>query len=258
MELWLEIRNAQTGKELKIPFSPRVPDEKIMETYHFSYPIAYFTNEEGKRLLDMPFPPELYFGRLRDRFAYGRWNACLANLFGQCYVNGGHLEKGRKLLVVKAAVGGSGFTKEQWTEGGDCSNKMFHMVKEALKLSNDMRIVAFLWHQGEADAFDLPERSPEVRHAKYVENFGNFVDRVRKAYGHGFPIICGEFTRTWIAKNQIACNAVLTAMQKVVDRDGFAEIVSSEGLIPNGVKIGTTDILHFSRDALHRFGIRYY
>ena len=42
MELWTEIRNAQTGDELKIPFSPRVPDEKIMESYHFSYPIAYF------------------------------------------------------------------------------------------------------------------------------------------------------------------------------------------------------------------------
>ena len=49
MELWTEIRNSQTGNELKIPFSPRVPDEKIMETYHFSYPISYFV--EG---LDIP------------------------------------------------------------------------------------------------------------------------------------------------------------------------------------------------------------
>ena len=58
IELWLEIRNAQMGKELKIPFSPRVPDEKIMETYHFSYPIAYFTDamdlplEDALRIID--------------------------------------------------------------------------------------------------------------------------------------------------------------------------------------------------------------
>lgn len=42
MELWQDIRDGQTGEELRVPFSPRVSDEKIMETYHFSYPIAYF------------------------------------------------------------------------------------------------------------------------------------------------------------------------------------------------------------------------
>ena len=58
MELWSEIRDAQTGKELKIPFSPRVPDEKIMESYHFSYPISYFTEamdlplEDALRIID--------------------------------------------------------------------------------------------------------------------------------------------------------------------------------------------------------------
>lgn len=49
MELWAQIRDAQKGDELRVPFSPRVSDEKIMETYHFSYPIAYFIDE-----MDLP------------------------------------------------------------------------------------------------------------------------------------------------------------------------------------------------------------
>ena len=223
-----------------------------------TYPIAYLTNEEGKRILDMPYPPELELTRLSDRYAYNRWNACLANTFGESYVRSGLLENGRRLLVIKTAVGGTGFIKEQWTDGGVCDVKMYYMIKEAMKLSSDMRIVAFLWHQGEADAFDLPELSAEERRKRYLENFGNFVTRLRAKLGHGFPIICGEFTRTWIAENKVACEAVLDAMREVIGRDGFGDIVSSEGLIPNGEAIGNGDILHFSRDALHKFGRRYF
>lgn len=77
MELWSEIRDSQTGKELKVPFSPRVPDEKIMETYHFSYPIAYFTEamdlpvEDALRIIDSyPFmtkPDGTLYDRMPDR-----------------------------------------------------------------------------------------------------------------------------------------------------------------------------------------------
>ena len=50
MELWEEIRKEQIGDELRVPFSPRVSDEKIMESYHFSYPIAYFVDA-----MDLPY-----------------------------------------------------------------------------------------------------------------------------------------------------------------------------------------------------------
>jgi hypothetical protein len=47
-------------------------------------------------------------------------------------------------------------------------------------------------------------------------------------------------------------------MRKVIDRDGFGDIVSSEGLSQNASALGTTDILHFSRDGLNKFGRRYF
>lgn len=251
------------GQSNAVGFGAGETDDHFTESNNMleikdTYPIAYVTDEEGKKLLDMPYPPTLELTRLSDRFAYGRWNACLANTFGESYVKNGLLKSDRRLLVIKTAVGGTGFIKEQWTDGGVCDKKMYYMIDEALKLSNNMNIVAFLWHQGEADAFDMPELSAEERRTRYLRNFGGFVERIRKKLGHSFPIICGEFTRTWIAENKITCKAVLEAMQEVIKNDGLGEIVSSEGLIPNGQAIGNGDILHFSRDGLHKLGRRYF
>ena len=79
LELWAGFRDAQTGKELKIPFSPGVPDEVIMRTYHFSYPISYmaegldFPMEDALRVIDtytelgMIKPDGTLYDRMPDR-----------------------------------------------------------------------------------------------------------------------------------------------------------------------------------------------
>ena len=54
MEIWQGFREKQTGDTLKIPFAPGVPDERIMEVYHFSYPISYFTEA-----MDLPMEDAL-------------------------------------------------------------------------------------------------------------------------------------------------------------------------------------------------------
>jgi len=79
MELWQKISAGQTGEALMIPFSPGVPDEVIMEKYHFSYPISYFVEamnlptEEALRIvktytdLEMIKPDGSLFDRMPDR-----------------------------------------------------------------------------------------------------------------------------------------------------------------------------------------------
>ena len=208
-------------------------------------------------MLEMPFPPDLYFGRAKERFAYDRLNASLANAFAEDYVKNGLLENGRKLLLVKTAVGGTGFTKKQWTEDSQCRNKMLHMIEEYKKLSSDMRVVAFLWHQGEQDAGDRPDFPNDERQDFYKKEFSDFVTRVRGVLGNDFPIICGEFTPAWIEKNKEACDAVLTAMREVIAADGYGEVVSSKGLTSNNDVTGNGDTIHFSRDGVHSLGRRY-
>lgn len=236
---------------------PFTQSDEILEISD-PYPIKLYTDENGRRMLEMPFPPDLYFGKAKERFAYDRLNACLANAFAEDYVKKGLLKPGRKLLIVKTAVGGTGFTKRQWTEDGQCREKMIYMIGEALKLSGDMRVVAFLWHQGEQDAGDRPEFPAKERHEFYYNEFGEFVKRVRGLLGDDFPIICGEFTPTWMEKNREACDAVLAAMKKVIDTDGYGTIVSSEGAQVNNEAIGNGDVLHFSRNGIHLLGRRYF
>ena len=236
---------------------PFIQSDDILEISD-PYPITLYTAENGRRMLDMPFPPDLYFGRAKERFAYSRLNACLANRFAEDYVKCGHLNPGRKLLIVKTAVGGTGFTKRQWTEDGQCRQKMIHMIGEMKKLSNNMKVVALLWHQGEQDAGDRPEIPANERQEFYFNEFGEFVSRVRGILGNDFPIICGEFTPPWMAKNKESCNAVLTAMKRVLENDGYGTVVSSEGAEVNDEATGNGDILHFSRNGIHLLGRRYF
>ena len=76
--------------------------------------------------------------------------------------------------------------------------------------------------------------------------------------GNEFPIICGEFTQPWMTKNKEACDAVLTAMKRVLENDGYGTVVSSEGAEVNDEATGNGDILHFSRNGIHLLGRRYF
>lgn len=53
-EIWKGFYDAQKGEDLMVPFAPGVPDEVIMKTYHFSYPIAYFVSS-----MDLPMEDAL-------------------------------------------------------------------------------------------------------------------------------------------------------------------------------------------------------
>ena len=229
-----------------------------------TYEMKFVQDENGESRLDLRFPPaegQLYFGIAKELFAYERNNANLANSFAQEYVRRGYLKNGRKLLIVKAAVGGTGFSKGHWNVGtGILNTRLYYLMNEAFKLSDDMRIVAFLWHQGEHDAFENAHFDAKTREKFYEDNFGKFVETLRETYKeHTFPIIAGEFTEYWMNENRTACDAVLRAMGKVLEKDGFGAITSSKGLKSNSEDHeGTSDVLHFSRDALMTFGVRYF
>lgn len=241
--------------------TPFVENPEIFEISD-TYKMQFVQDEDGNSKLDLAFPPlegQLYFGTARELFQYDRYNASLANSFAQEYVKRGYLKPGRKLLIIKTAVGGTGFAKKHWTEGGLCRERMFYLVDEALKLSDDMKIVAFLWHQGEHDAFENADWDSERRYKYHYAELGKFMREVRERYKeHSFPIIAGEFLEGWMADNRIACDAVISAIKDVFSEIGRARLVSSAGLLSNNEANGNGDVLHFSRDGLMKFGIRYF
>lgn len=72
--------------------------------------------------------------------------------FARKYLNAGLLKDGRKLLILRTAVGGTGFLDNHWKMTDDLYLRMMEMTRTALALNKKNRLVGLLWHQGETDA----------------------------------------------------------------------------------------------------------
>ena len=161
-----------------------------------------------------------------------------------------YLEKGRKIIVIRAAIGGSGFKKGQWGLGRQVYEKMLEMIDYATSLNSDNRLIALLWHQGEHDAYEGTD--PEVFKKQLSEMF----EDVRNKYA-ALPIITGDFCRDW-ADRHIDITKPIRERIKAVTEDLGGIFVSSEGLLSNDQATADADIIHFSRDSQIELGKRYF
>ena len=126
----------------------------------------------GKVIVDMVYPTEMVFEKAHERVdANGKKLADFSETFAKYYIDGGYLKKGRKLLIIKTAVGGTGFARKEWGVGSILFERLNLMVDYGLSLNKDNRIVALLWHQGEHDSFENAELNAGDRYAFYRENF---------------------------------------------------------------------------------------
>ena len=185
-----------------------------------------------------------------------------AEPFADKYIEGGFLESGRKVLIIKAAVGGMGFSLKQWGVGNTLHERLCDMIDYALSLNEGNRLVAFLWHQGEHDAFEQAELSANERFDFYYKNLKATVEDVRLRYNvPKLPFIAGEMVDDWAneKENKIAADAVENATKKVCKDVGNAAMVSSEGLLSNAQVIkGSIDNVHFCDKSISELAERYY
>lgn len=171
--------------------------------------------------------------------------------FAQEYADSGLLAKGRKLLIVRAAIGGTGFQKEHWGLGKQLYSKLVEMTDYVLSLNPENKIVAFLWHQGEHDAFE--GNTPE----NYHKQLKNMLLDIRSRYGN-MPFVAGDFCHEWKSKNLAICQPIVDVIKRVVDEIGNAGFVTTNNLLSNNQKIENGDDIHFCREALYMLGKRYF
>ena len=187
-------------------------------------------------------------------------SANIALSFAKEYIKEGRLQAGRKLLIVRAAVGGTGFFKHEWSEDGILFRRMRDMVEKALSMHQENRVVALCWHQGESDAFERPdmENATERRNA-YEAYFEKFILETRKICNNDtLPVMTGGFTQEWSKHFKPQCEAVIAATVAVCKRLGHARFHATEGLLSNNEKTSNGDDIHFCRESLHILGERYY
>ena len=194
-----------------------------------------------------------------------RKNEVLSNFifkFAENYVSDKRLNDGRKLLILCAAVGGTGFIKGQWKTTDCYYLRMMEMIRTALSLNKENRIVGFLWHQGESDVvlngtFD--------GHYNYLKTL---LDSVRDEFNiPEIPFIAGDFVHDWSDKCNASSSPVCEAIRKVCEDYPFGDFVETVGLTSNLQEFKRPthcpealleDDLHFSRKALYELGDRYY
>lgn len=184
----------------------------------------------------------------------------ISETFADLYIQKGYLEKGRKILIVKAAVGGTGFSLRQWGVGNPLHHRLKDMVDYALSLNKSNRLVAFLWHQGEHDAFEQPSLNKEERFAFYYDSFKGMMEDILATYNaKGLPIVAGEMVDSWANQYKDKSQAIEEATVSVLKDLGHGEMASSSGLLSNKDTFPWSgDDIHFSADSIEEFGHRYF
>jgi len=173
--------------------------------------------------------------------------------FAARYIKSGLLESGRKLLIIRAAVGGTGFSDGRWGLRDDLFLRMTDMTKTALELGGENRLAAFLWHQGETDAGN------RASYETHFENLSKLINSVRSSFNsEKLPFIAGDFVHDWKMENISVCEPVIRAIMDVCAAAGSAAFVGTAGLLSNRQKIGIDDNIHFCREALYTLGEEYF
>ena len=222
-----------------------VPDERILY-YTAGTPEAcdYYPNSECTVQIAAERPKE--GGDPEDRL--GDFSLS----FAQKYVEAGLLEADRKLLIVRAAVGGTGFLKHYWQVGDPLYIRMLQMTDRVLALNPENRLMGLLWHQGEHEA--AFHNDPEVYH----QQLKDVVQSVRKHYEKPeLPFICGGFCDEWAQKNQPDSDIIMDVIRSVAAECGGRYIETAD-LRSNNQKFGSGDEIHFCREDLQKLGRRYF
>ena len=224
-----------------------MPNDRIL---YLNDTTAQFAWETGLDESDVQQP--FVIMKARERMVNGISYGDFALSFAESYIQNGLLAPDRKLLIVKAAVGGTAFILKQWGLQNPLHLRLLNMVRFALEKNPENRIVGFLWHQGETDA------DRENTFEQYKQQLIDMLKDIRKNFGEEIPFIAGDFVNDWRSRNHSKCEPVVEAIRQVVQESQNAEFVESTGLLSNAQKIANGDTIHFCREALYELGKRYF
>jgi len=238
--------------ETDIPF---VEDIRIKQLYDRQ--AAAVVTRDGVARLDLSDEYNLLVMSERERVVRKTAFGSIGASFAREYAERGMLSEGREVLIVKCAVGGTGFARREWGIGSPLHRRMIAMIDKALSFP-DSRLVAFLWHQGEHEVVEMPSLSAAEKHKKHKMDLGETFSDIRRRYGNDFPILAAGFCDEWYFENREISDAVISAIAEVLSEDVRGGFVLSSGLLSNSQQNGGEDKIHFSRNSLYLLGKRYF
>ncbi len=229
------------------------------------------SNSEGYGFgsVDTPYTPDgrVWYMNENNTISLGvekvAFNGIQANFglpFAREYINAGYLAEGRKLLILRTAAGGTGFRDHRWGLSDDLYLRMMEMIRTALALNPENRLVALLWHQGENEV------SVNTSFETHYNQLGALLRSVRDTFGvPELPFIAGDFVPQWKEKTIEASTPVSDAMRTLCADCGHGGFAETDGLHSNAQDVevhplgwGNADDIHFSRRSIYELGVRYF
>lgn len=164
----------------------------------------------------------------------------LAESFAEAYANAHGVEVG----LIPCADGGT--RMDQWVPGSLLYDNAVYQARLAMRTST---IAGILWHQGESDSYD-------DRYLTYEHKLEQMLLSLRRELGiEDVPVLLGglgDYLVNYTKSGHDQWPEINRCLKQLADREPRYGYVSAEGLLPN------PDNLHFSAQALHAFGLRYY
>jgi hypothetical protein len=144
--------------------------------------------------------------------------------------------------LIPCAFGGTPLSR--WTKGGDLYENAVRRAKLAIR---DGTLKGTLWHQGESDS-----QHPETANT-YAARLAKMIGDLRTDLNSpGLPFVAGRLGEFYLrAKATSLAGTVDAALQDLPNQVKHTGCASAAGLDHKG------DEVHFSADALRRFGNRY-
>lgn len=231
-------------------------EDILMFKNDFAFEIA--ETPYGMQFMKVDPKEECYIEVAKERSTEEGVRGVLALQFAKKYAEN-NLEKDRKILIVHTPVGGTGFAGKQWGLGEVLYERMTEMSKLALGMNKENRVVAFLWHQGEHDAYEEADLPLDEKYKKHCKNLTTLIDGVRENFGKDLPFITAGFTKAWTENEYKDKNlAILKAISDTCEKVGNAGVCYTDDLKNNHDVVGNDDIVHFNRQAVDVLGRRYY
>ena len=233
-----------SGKGPVTKYAEYVPNDKVV----YMHVVKEITIADG---IHVKYPDkDFYFDVAAERESEGQKVGDLALTFAEDYIKNGMLKDGRKILIIRGAIGGTSFNLKQWGVDGSVYSKMIEMTDYALKLNPKNKVVAFLWHQGEGDTNHTPA---DIYHQKMEA----LLHDVRFRYGE-MPFVAGDFVPEWIPTRLENCLGLARVYRKIAEENTKSVFVESDGLLSNNQMLNNGDNIHFCREALYELGHRYF
>lgn len=170
------------------------------------------------------------------------------------YIASSLLEEDRNLIVIRSAVGGTGFHNDDlWGLQGNLFHAMMDMTDSILALNPENRVKALLWHQGER------ETRFNISFEEHYQNMSRLITKVRAKYGPKLPFIAADFVPIWKASMEPSSGIIASANKKVCEDAGFSSFVETDGLLSNREENGPEwETIHFGISSQYELGRRYF